>query len=161
MPAPTPCVNHPDAETRLACSTCGDPICTRCVRQSAVGQKCPSCARVPRSARALGKPVHYVKAVGGGFTAAVAGGAVLGLLLAQLFVGSIILSALVGFGVGRVVGWGAQGQTQPPFPHLAVGLGVLAVLVAYAVAGRGVPTSVWGLLALAAAGWFAWRGAHA
>ena len=49
--APT-CVNHPKVETRLTCSNCGDPICTRCMVTTAVGQKCPNCAR--QSGRAKG-----------------------------------------------------------------------------------------------------------
>src|ERR687897_543539 len=51
--APT-CVNHPKVETRLTCSNCGDPICTRCMVTTAVGQKCPRCAR--QSGRAKGNP---------------------------------------------------------------------------------------------------------
>ena len=43
--APT-CVNHPKVETWLTCSSCGDPICPRCMVTTAVGQKCPRCARL-------------------------------------------------------------------------------------------------------------------
>lgn len=39
------CYRHPDRLTRLACSTCGRPICVECSRDAAVGQKCPDCAR--------------------------------------------------------------------------------------------------------------------
>ena len=39
------CYRHPDRPTRLACSTCGRPICVECSRDAAVGQKCPDCAR--------------------------------------------------------------------------------------------------------------------
>jgi hypothetical protein len=156
------CVNHPREETRVACSSCGDPICPRCMRQSAVGQKCPDCARVPRSARALGKPVHYAKAVGAGLLTAAVGGVLLVELLARLpfGFGRLILSGLLGFGVGRVVAWGAQRQTQPPFPHIAVGCAVLGLAGAYSAGyGTPVPTNMWVLLAYAVAGYFAYRGA--
>ncbi|MFH1104242.1 MAG: rhomboid family intramembrane serine protease [Actinomycetota bacterium] len=43
--APATCYRHPDRQTRLACSTCGRPICVECSRDAAVGQKCPDCAR--------------------------------------------------------------------------------------------------------------------
>ncbi len=44
-PAPVPsCYRHPDRPTRLACSSCGRPICVDCVHPAAVGQKCPECA---------------------------------------------------------------------------------------------------------------------
>lgn len=38
------CYRHPDRVTRLACSTCGRPICVECSRDAPVGQKCPDCA---------------------------------------------------------------------------------------------------------------------
>ena len=39
------CYRHPDRATRLACSECGRPICVDCSQDSAVGQKCPECAK--------------------------------------------------------------------------------------------------------------------
>src|SRR5215213_5280782 len=67
--APT-CVNHPKVETRLTCSNCGDPICTRCMVTTAVGQKCPRCAR--QSGRAKGNPelVLLARAFGAGVAGA-------------------------------------------------------------------------------------------
>ena len=147
------CVNHPDTETRLSCSSCGDPICVRCMRPAAVGQKCPRCARQPRRARALGKPVHYVRAVAAGLGVALAGGVVTNLLLAQLPFGGFILPALLGFLVGRAVGWGAARQSQQPFLGIAIGLGVLGALVAL-----GFSPGTFGLLGIAGAAWFAARG---
>lgn len=41
---PVTCYRHPDRPTRLACSTCGRPICVECSRDAAVGQKCPDCS---------------------------------------------------------------------------------------------------------------------
>ena len=154
------CVNHPDTETRLACSSCDDPICTRCMRQAAVGQKCPSCARLPRGARARGKPVHYVKATAAGLGLALIGGYLLWVLRSQIGFGAILLPALLGFGVGKAVGWGAQRQTQQPFAAMAVGFAVLGV-VAYPVLAGVLPAllrSPFSLLGVAAAGWFALRG---
>lgn len=155
------CVNHPDVETRLGCSSCGDPICTRCMRQAAVGQKCPRCARVPRRAMALGKPVHYVKGGGAGLAVAVAGG----LLLAFAFgairgigFGGIILPSLLGFGVGRAVSWGAQRQTHRRFEIMAVVLGVLGGVLARG--GLAILGDPFAILAAAAAGYFALRGLH-
>ncbi|MDP9405715.1 MAG: hypothetical protein M3O86_03815, partial [Actinomycetota bacterium] len=101
------CVNHPAVATRVSCSTCDAPICPRCMRQSAVGQKCPRCARLPRSARALGRPVHYLKAGVAGLAVAVVGGLALNAALGRVGFGSVILPGLLGFGVGRAVAWGA------------------------------------------------------
>jgi hypothetical protein len=153
------CVNHPDTETRLSCSACGDPICTRCVRTAAVGQKCPSCARTPRSARALGKPQHYVRAIGAGLLAAVAGGIVYAQLLALVRIGSLILAGVLGFGLGRVVRWGTRGQSQQPFLGIAMALAALAVAVAFLVGfGTLLPAAGLVVLAYPVAVWLAARG---
>lgn len=39
------CYRHPGRETRLSCSECGKPICPDCSHDSAVGQRCPECAK--------------------------------------------------------------------------------------------------------------------
>lgn len=150
------CVNHPDVETRVSCSSCGDPICTRCMRQAAVGQKCPRCARVPRTALALGKPVHYLKGGGAGLGVAVAGGLVLARALGAFGFGSILLPALLGFGVGRAVSWGSQRQTHRRFEIIAVALGVLGGILAGG--GLAIVARPFALLGAAAAGYFALRG---
>jgi hypothetical protein len=153
------CINHPDTETRISCSSCGDPICTRCMRTAAVGQKCPRCARSPRSAWALGKPQHYVRAVGCGLLAAVAGGVVYAQLLTAVRFGSLILAGLLGFLIGRVVRWGARGQAQQPFLGIAMGLAGLAVAAAFLVgAGTLLPLRSLAILAYPVAIWLAMRG---
>ncbi|CAN5468467.1 hypothetical protein BH23ACT7_BH23ACT7_21940 [soil metagenome] len=128
------------------------------MQQAPVGQKCPSCARLPRRARALGKPVHYVRGIGAGVAAAVAGGVAFAVLLRLLPFGTLILSGFLGFGIGRAVGWGVHRQTQPPFPGIAAACGVLGVLVAFALLGRVVPSGLFLLLAYPVAGLFAVRG---
>lgn len=154
-----PCVNHPRVETRVSCSSCGDPICPKCMRASPVGQKCPACARPARGARALGKPVHYVRAVAGGVAAAAVGGLLLAQVLAVVRFGGLILSALFGFAIGRVVQWGAQGQSQQPFVVIAVTCAVLGVAVSMLVRfGAVVPAGALFILAYPLAGWFAARG---
>lgn len=152
------CVNHPDVETRLACSSCESPICTRCMRPAAVGQKCPSCARQPRSALAVGKPQHYVKGGLAGLAVAVAGGLVLSQALGRIGFGGIILPALLGYAVGRAVRWGAQHQTHRNFEVLAISLAVVGAVVAgggVAIVGR-----PFALLGVAFAGYTAWRALH-
>lgn len=37
------CYKHPNKETRLKCTDCGKYICSSCVIQAPVGQKCPDC----------------------------------------------------------------------------------------------------------------------
>lgn len=129
------------------------------MRSSAVGQKCPDCARVPRRARARGKPIHYVRAVGAGLAVALVGAFALVQILAAVRFGTLILSALLGYLVGRVVRWGAAGQTQQPFGYLAAGCAVLGMAVGLTVStGTPVPGGFWLLLGYVAAGFFALRG---
>jgi hypothetical protein len=42
----TYCLRHPSVESNLRCSRCNDLICPRCLVQTPVGARCPSCARL-------------------------------------------------------------------------------------------------------------------
>jgi hypothetical protein len=108
----------------------------------------------------LGKPKHYVRAIGAGLAAAIAGGFIYAQLLALVGFGSFILAGLLGYLIGRVVRWGTHGQTQQPFTGIAIGLAVLAVAVAFTVIYRN-PLPLRGLLTILAypiAGFLALRG---
>lgn len=131
------------------------------MRTAAVGQKCPRCARSPRSARALGKPEHYVRALGAGVVAAIVGGLLYAQLLVTIRFGNLILAGLLGYALGRVVGWGTRGQTQEPFRSIAGGMAALSVAVAFvALFGTPLPLPPPGLTILAypVAVWLAIRG---
>jgi hypothetical protein len=131
------------------------------MRQSAVGQKCPNCAKVPRRTRATGKPVHHVRAGAAGLGVAAVGGLVMLQLFAFVGGGILIMSSALGYGVGRAVSWGGQRQTQQPFPAIAVVCAVVGVAGAYLMRfGHPLPASPWLLLAYLAAGFFALRGAQ-
>ena len=106
--APT-CVNHPKVETRLTCSHCGDPICTRCMVTTAVGQKCPSCAK--QSGRAKGNPEPQL--LGRGFGAGVAVAALGGVVLVAVPFAGLLLALAHGFVVGSTVRWAARRRTHP------------------------------------------------
>jgi hypothetical protein len=108
----------------------------------------------------LGKPQHYVRAVGTGLVAAVVGGFIYAQVMNALRgFGSLILSGLLGFAIGRVVVWGTRGQSQQPFSGIAIGLAVAAVAVAFVFTyGTPVPPRLFALLAYPVAGWLALRG---
>jgi hypothetical protein len=105
--APT-CVNHPKVETRLTCSNCGDPICTRCMVATAVGQKCPRCAKQTGRAKGNPEPQLLARAFGAGLAVAAAGGL---LLVAVPFAG-FLLAIAHGFVVGAAVRWAARRRTH-------------------------------------------------
>ncbi len=39
------CYRHPDRETGVSCSNCGNPICPDCMTATPVGMRCPNCAK--------------------------------------------------------------------------------------------------------------------
>src|SRR5437899_6616337 len=127
------CVNHPRTATRVSCSVCGSPICTDCMRETPVGMKCPSCARMPLHARALGKPRHYAMAAGVGLTSAV----LLGILttLAHIGLFGIILPIIAGLVVGRAVAWGADGNRHGGFMAVAAATTVVGLVLGGLLAG--------------------------
>lgn len=126
------------------------------MRPAAVGQKCPACARQPRSALAIGKPRHYVVAGSAGLAAAIAGGLALLLIRGGIGYGGILLPALLGYGIGRIVRWGAQHQTHRNFQVMAVTFGVIGGVLAGG--GLALVNNPFGLLGVAAGGYFALRG---
>ncbi len=128
--APT-CVNHPKVETRLTCSNCGDPICPRCMVATAVGQKCPRCAR--QSGRAKGTPeaVLLARGFGAGLAAATVGG----FLLLSMPFGGLLLALAYGFLVGLVVSRAARRRTHPWLGLAAAAAVVVGLSVVVLLAG--------------------------
>src|SRR6266511_1972521 len=104
--APT-CVNHPKVETRLTCSSCGDPICTRCMVTTAVGQKCPRCAR--QSGRAKGDPdtTLLARAFGAGLAVAVGLGGLVLLLGGNPLGARLLLAYAISGGIAYLRASGA------------------------------------------------------
>src|SRR3954454_1615507 len=39
------CYRHPNRETGVSCSNCGNPICPDCMTPTPVGMRCPNCSR--------------------------------------------------------------------------------------------------------------------
>jgi hypothetical protein len=97
------CKRHPKIETNLACGKCGDPICPKCMVETPVGARCPSCAGLSRVPTYRVSKVFYLRAVGAGL-----GAAILGSIL-WIFLSSImgfffwLLAAAIGYGVGELI----------------------------------------------------------
>jgi hypothetical protein len=71
------------------------------MRESAVGMKCPDCARQPRRATRPGSPARYVAAAAAGTGTAALLGAVL--VIGRIGLFGILIPLLAGFVVGEVV----------------------------------------------------------
>ena len=39
------CYRHPNRETGVSCSNCGNPICPDCMTPTPVGMRCPDCSQ--------------------------------------------------------------------------------------------------------------------
>ncbi len=125
------CLRHPNVETGLRCGACDGLICPRCLVQTPVGARCPSCARLRRAPMYDISPRHYASAYG----AALLTGAGLGLAwwFALPDTIGLFLSALGGAGLGWVmfnaVDRAAAGKRGLPIQAAAVlGIGLAYLL---------------------------------
>src|SRR5262245_17518856 len=62
-PGPVACKRHPNVQTMLRCTRCGDPICPDCMRPAPVGYQCPDCARGNR--QEIRRPAQNVTVAAG------------------------------------------------------------------------------------------------
>ncbi len=122
------CYRHPKRETRVSCATCGRPICTECMRQTAVGIKCPEDARLPRSARVgVMKTNQIVLSLLAGLGVALVGIPVVYVLLDLPF--QWLLSIAAGYGAGTLINR-AGGRNGGP---IAIAVSLVAVAIPYLV----------------------------
>lgn len=122
------CYRHPDRETRITCATCGKPICTECMQQTAVGIKCPDDAKMPRSARTgVMKPHQMAKTALAGLGVGAAGIFVV-FAIFQIGFFSLLLSGVAGYFAGTLI-LRAGGRNGGP---IAMATAAAAVLIAYA-----------------------------
>lgn len=125
------CARHPETPTRLSCSECGTPICPRCSVQTAVGQKCPACAKQTKAAVRRGKPQQYRKATAAGLGAAVLAAVALSWLYRSGGFFRAIITGFVAYGIARVVLWGAENNRADTFRNLAMVFGVGAAVAGW------------------------------
>jgi hypothetical protein len=132
------CKRHPKVETGLSCGKCGDPICPRCMVQTPVGMRCPTCAGLSRLPTYRVSYLYYLRAAGAGLGMALICGLAWGII--QDFVPFIYLSFIIaggiGYAMGEVIGLSVNRKRGT---GLAV-IGGAAVILSYAVAS----TIFWG-----------------
>jgi hypothetical protein len=110
------CARHPGTETVLRCGRCETPICPRCMVDTPVGARCPTCAGVKRF-RLLVKPVELVRAIAYGIAVGALGTVIYTFVP---FLGPLISFAIVGFGVGHAVLIGANRKRARELAPIAV-----------------------------------------
>ena len=98
----TYCTFHPNVETRLRCSKCGNPICPRCAVQTPVGFRCPDCVRVQQAVFYTATALDYAVAAVVGLVASTMAGFIMGRV--GIFL-ALILGSVVGGAIAEVVRW--------------------------------------------------------
>ncbi len=134
------CYRHPRRETRISCATCGRPICTECMRQTAVGIKCPEDAQVPRGARiGVMKSDQILKSFLAGVGIALLGIPVVYVIYVILDLPfQWLISIALGYGAGTLINR-AGGRNGGP---LAIAISVVATTIPFLVwLAQGILTS--------------------
>lgn len=99
------CARHPDVETSLRCGRCVTPICPRCMVQTPVGARCPTCARLYKLPTFRVSPAYYARAAGAALGMAAVTGVIWGVVngFIGFFYLNLVLAAGVGYAIGEVV----------------------------------------------------------
>lgn len=101
-----PCPRHPSVPTRLRCSRCGTPICPRCMVETPVGFRCPSCAGLAG--------LSWSDVPSGLLLRATLVGSLVALVIAWLWSRApdwqFYLALLLGFGVAEAMAWAARSR---------------------------------------------------
>jgi tetrahydromethanopterin S-methyltransferase subunit C len=99
------CAMHPDVETELACSRCGKAICPRCLVHTPVGARCRECANVRRLPMYNLSTATYARGASASLIAGIVAGLVWYFFFKYTtFSGGFIAAAVIGLGIGYVVG---------------------------------------------------------
>lgn len=158
--AVTYCARHPQTETALLCGRCGTPICPRCLVQTPVGARCPTCANVRRLPTVDVKPIFLAR----GLAAALGAGLILGAAWGYMLPGRgfglffiVIIGLAIGYAVGEAVSLATNRKRSSALQACAIVGVVLAYLVHNVVAGDTPlpPGDLWGYLATGVAAVFA------
>ena len=154
----TYCARHPQVETTLACARCGTLICPRCLVQSPVGARCPTCANVSRLPTIDVSPVYLLRGVGAATASGAAAGTVWGYAFLGFFGFLIIFIGLgIGWAVSEAVSLATNRKRAIALQAIAIGGCVLAYFVRNIVAGVDIlpANDAWGYVAAGVAAFYA------
>lgn len=151
MVEPVTCLRHPDTETMLRCSTCGDPICPKCMIIAPVGVRCPSCVNYEHNPLVHIQTRYLLRGVAGGVGAGIAAGIILGLFLSFIGFFTLIIWAGAGYLVGQATSAAANRSRAKPLQYVAGGSVVLAFAIFSVVSPVGIFTLIGLVLGIATA----------
>ncbi len=125
------CKRHSEIETNLSCNKCEDPICPKCLVQTPVGARCPSCARLSRVPTYRVPRIYYLRAIGAGLGLAIVGGLLWGLVRSFIpfFLLNLVVGGAIGYGIGEGIGLSVNRKSGTGLATL----GALAVVASYLI----------------------------
>ena len=92
------CVNHPNRQTVIRCSVCGDPICLDCAVSTPDGYRCTQC--IEKQKRTILANIRRDSANAAGI--ATATGFLGSIIQSKLSLSSVLLSIILGIGLGTL-----------------------------------------------------------
>lgn len=145
----TQCKRHPQVETNLYCGKCEDPICPRCMVQTPVGARCPSCARLNRLPTYRISTSYLLRAIGAALGLAVTCGLAWGFVRSLLFSGffNILIGAAVGYGIGECISL-AVNRKRGIILSIIAGIAVVAAYLVSAFTFWGRPFAPFDILGI-------------
>jgi hypothetical protein len=156
------CARHPQVATVLTCGRCGTPICPRCLVQTPVGARCPTCANVRRIPTVDVQPLYLVRGLAASIAAGLLVGGIWGYATSGRgsgFIGFFIIfiALAIGYAIGEAVSAATNRKRSTSLQACAIFGVVLAYLVHNAVAGNAILPAgdFWGYVATALAAFFA------
>lgn len=126
------CARHPRVETYLRCGNCDTPICPRCLVQTPVGARCPTCAKVSKLPTFNITPVFFARGMTAALVAGIGVGLIWGFLLDDLRFGffAIFAGILLGSAMAEAVSLSANRRRGLGL-QICAGLGVVLAYLVY------------------------------
>jgi hypothetical protein len=122
------CYIHKNTPTRLSCSSCGKPICTKCVRPAAIGYICPDCNAETKSDKTKESLLSLFHTI---FQALLAG-IVLGFLFNFVKKFGMFISwgcaYLVGFGISKTITKNSGFQNRKRFIAIVTAITLISLV---------------------------------
>lgn len=121
------CYIHKDTPTRISCSACGKPICTKCLIPATIGYHCPDC-------EAIEQKLNKISALSWFHTIfqAILAGTVLGFLYNFIKPFGMFLSwgsaYLVGFAIAKTITKNAGFQDKKRFIAITSFIAILSIV---------------------------------
>ena len=123
------CTYHPSEMTRLRCSRCGKPICSRCGVRTPVGMRCPECAGVRGLPTYRTDSSTLVKSIALSLVVAVVVGVSWGFIPQWNF----YFSLLLGFGVAEAMAFGSKNKRGSDLQVTGILVVVFGLVISRAV----------------------------